>query len=590
MAWNLVKKAQRLLADETNLCPPSRGGDVLFALCYPNTYFVGMSNLGFQAIYGYLNKAGGVVCERSFLPDPEDLAEVRRSPGSLCSLESQRPLQEFDIVGFSVSYELDFVNILRMLDMANIPLRADQRDERHPLVVGGGAIGFLNPDPLSDFFDAFVIGEGEEVAVRIVETFRDLRDRPRDELLAALARIPGVFVPSLYRQRYDAAGRIASFEPAVADAAPRIERLAVPKLDFVTHSVILTNNTEFRRSFLLEVSRGCPYMCRFCVVGYVYTPNRWRDIELLWAAAQEGLKHTDRFGMLGAVVNVYPKMPELVRRLLSHGAKSIAFASMRADSLKDEVIQAIAASGQETLTLAPETGDEGLRFFINKRMKDEALVRALERGVKGGVKNFRFYFMIGVPRETDENVGESIRIVRDSLRVIREQGVPGATLSVSMSQFVPKAGTPFQWYAQARQDVVDGKMARFRSELRHEKGLYLHLESPRWCAIQGLLAKADRRIGRVLQAVYWKNTTSAWSRACQEAGLDMDDILYRDRPVDEVQPWQVVQTDALHERLVKELQSGEARMNTLLSERAVRHHEAVAAHEEAVRMAHGAPS
>ncbi|HEY4000184.1 MAG TPA: radical SAM protein [Candidatus Xenobia bacterium] len=577
MTWNLIQKAQRLVASETNLFPPTRGGDVLFALCYPNTYFVGMSNLGLHAIYGYLNRKPGIVCERAFLPDPDDLDEVRKKSGSLFSLESQRPLQEFDIVGLSISYELDFVNVLRILDMAGLPLRTAERDERHPLVIAGGAIGFLNPDPLSDFIDAFVVGEGEEAAVAVVETFREHRGRSRGELLEALARLPGVFVPSLYRQTYDERGRLLSFEPT-GPASASVERLAVPKLDFVTHSAILTEHTEFRRSFLLEISRGCPYMCRFCVVGYVYTPNRWRDLELLWEAAQIGLKHTDRFGMLGAVVNVYPKMPELVRRLLSHGAKSIAFASMRADSLKDEIIEAIAASGQETLTLAPETGDEGLRFFINKRMKDDALVRALERGLKGGVRNFRLYFMAGVPKETEQNVDDSIRIIRDCLKLIRPAG---AGLQVSMSQFVPKGGTPFQWYAPDRQSVIEGKMARVRAALGHEKGLDLHLESPRWCTIQALLARADRRIGPVLAEVVWNNTTTAWKRACAKHGLDLEDLMYRDRPVDEVQPWSVVQTPTLHARLVKEREQGESRMTALLAERATRHDQSLEAAAEA---------
>ncbi|MHB2021242.1 MAG: radical SAM protein, partial [Candidatus Xenobia bacterium] len=558
------------VARETNLCPPAHGGDVHFALCYPNTYFIGMSNLGLQAIYGYLNQRPGIVCERAFLPDRDDLEEYRKETGCLFTLESQRPLQECDVVGFSISYELDFVNVLRILDLAGIPRRHDQRDERHPLVIAGGAIGFLNPDPLADFIDAWVIGEGEIAAVEIVERIRALRGRPRAELLESVAQVPGVLVPSFYQRSYDAHGHLCQFAPLHPHAAEHVERLAVPKLDFVTHSVILTDDTEFGRRFLLEISRGCPYLCRFCVVGYVYTPNRWRDLELLWQAAEVGLSHTKKFGMLGAVVNVYPKMPELVHRLLDRGATSIAFASMRADSLKDEVVRAIAASGQETLTLAPETGDEGLRYFINKRMTDEKLVIGLEKGLNGGVKNFRFYFMIGVPKETPQNVDDSIRVIRDSVRLIRQKGKPGANLSVSMSQFVPKGGTPFQWYAQDRQEAVEEKMARIRAALRHEKGLQLHLESPRWCTIQGLLARADRRVGPVLEEVAWHNTTAAWSRACERHGVDMEDILYRDRPIQEVGPWHVVQTPKLQERLAKERESGEARLAQLLAQRAAR--------------------
>lgn len=560
MAWKLIEKAQRVRADEIALVSPAAGGDVRMALCYPNTYYVGMSNLGFQSIYGLLNREPGVVCERTFVPEPEDILEHRKTTGSLFTLESHTRVQEFDILGFSCSYELDFVNVLKVLDLAGIPLRSEQRDERWPLVIMGGAVSFINPEPLADFVDAIVVGEGEDAVRAIVDVWRDLGRGPRARLLEALAAIPGVYVPSFYRHTYD--GIYIRERETLAPARERIERLAVKNLDFNSHTSIITPHTEFSRSFLIEVSRGCPYLCRFCVVGYVYTPNRWRDVDQLWEACKVGLQHTNRVGLLGAVVNLYPKMPELTRRLLAAGAHC-SFASLRADSLKDEVVDAIQASGQETLTLAPETGDQDLRWFINKKMKDDALMKALQRGVERGVRNFRLYFMMGIPGETETNVLDTIRIISECHRLIREKGRPGSKLQASVSQFVPKAGTPFQWMPQARAEDVDANMRRVAAYFKKSPALKLNMESPRWVKIQGLCARADRRLGRVLEKVYWSGSPRDWQRAMDEEGLDMDGFLYADRDPSRLMPWDIVQTDDLRSKMLEELK----RAKSFLSER-----------------------
>lgn len=550
-----MDKAKKLTADEVNLFPPSAGGEVRVALCYPNTYFVGMSNLGLQSIYGLLNRETGVVCERCFLPDAEDIPAFRQEPGSLFSLESHTRLQEFDIVGFSVSYELDFPNLVRVLDLAGIPLRSADRDQTWPLVMAGGAISFLNPEPLADFVDAFVVGEGEDAVREIVRVYREGGRDERGELLRELARIPGVYVPSLYRLEYDG---IDIRSRTVADGVPaQIPRQVIAPLDFATTSSIITPHTEFSRSFLVEVSRGCPYLCRFCVVGYVYTPNRWRDLALLRDACDLGLRHTDRVGLLGAVVNLYPKMPELTHYLLGKGARC-SFASLRADSLSDAVVDAIQASGQETLTLAPETGDADLRWFVNKKMKDDALFRAVEKGVTRGVRNFRLYFMMGIPRETAANVEATGNIIAEVHRMIREKARAGATLSVSVSQFVPKAGTPFQWMPMARPEPVEAGMKAIAARFRKAPGLKLHTESPRWCRIQGLLARGDRRLGRVLEKVAWSNSASGWNRAMEAEGLDLDGFLYAERSPEALMPWDVVQAPDLRGKMLAELEKARA--------------------------------
>lgn len=548
--WKLFDKARRVRADEIALVTPAAGGDVRMALCYPNTYYVGMSNLGFQSIYGLLNRTPGVMCERVFVPDPDDMDEYRKSCGKLFTLESQLRVQEVDILGFSCSYELDFVNVLKVLDLAGIPLRSEERNEGWPLVIMGGAVSFINPEPLADFIDAVVVGEGEDAVRAIIDVWREMGRGSRHRLLEALAEIPGVYVPSLYRNTYD--GIHITGREIRGPARERIERLAVKTLDFNSHTSIITPHTEFSRSFLIEVSRGCPYLCRFCVVGYVYTPNRWRDLDLVWEGCKVGLQHTNRVGLLGAVVNLYPKMPELTRRLLAAGAHC-SFASLRADSLKDDVLDAIQASGQETLTLAPETGDQDLRWFINKRMKDEALMKALERGIGRGVRNFRLYFMMGIPGETEQNMADTIRIIEQCHRLVREKALPGSKLQASVSQFVPKPGTPFQWMPQARAEEVDARMRRVAAHFKKAPGLKLNMESPRWVKIQGLCARADRRLGRVLEKVYWSGSPRDWQRAMDEEGLDLDAFLYTDRDPSGMWPWDVVQTHDLREKMYKEL-------------------------------------
>jgi radical SAM superfamily enzyme YgiQ (UPF0313 family) len=563
MAWKLLEKMQRVVADEINLTPPSSGGDVRVAMCYPNTYFVGMSNLGFQTLYGLLNRQAGVVCERCFFPDPDDVDEHRRAVGRLFTVDRQTPVQDFDIIGFTVSYELDFVNVVRMLELAGVPLRAADRDESWPLVIMGGAVSFLNPEPLADFVDAIVVGEGEEAILEIVERWRALGRGSRSALLEELARLPGVYVPSLYEYSYS--GNQITTRRALGPASEHVQRLAVDKLDFATHTCVLTPHTEFSRSFLVEVSRGCPYLCRFCVVGYVYTPNRWRDLELLWETCKLGLQHTKRVGLLGAVVNLYPKMPELTRRLLEQGAHC-SFASLRADSLSDAVVDAIQASGQETLTLAPETGDPDLRWLINKKMKDEALFRALDKGITRGVRNFRLYFMMGIPGQTSKNVDDTIRIIGEAHRLVRDKARAGATLSVSISQFVPKAGTPFQWMPQEPSEQVEADMKRVASHFKSAPGLKLHTESPRWCKIQGLLARGDRRMSAVLERVRWASSASAWKKAMAEEGLEMDAFLYSPRDPYTIMPWDVVQTSDLRDRMLRELEKA----NLLLETRAAR--------------------
>ncbi|MEO0070271.1 MAG: B12-binding domain-containing radical SAM protein, partial [candidate division WOR-3 bacterium] len=312
MSRTLIQKTKKLLASELGTCYGTGGGLVSFALAYPNTYYVGMSNLGFQTVYKILNELPEVVCERVFLPDWEDQKEYRRTNTKLFALESQRPVKDFDILGFSISYELDYLNILKILDFSNIPLRSQERKETEPLIIAGGPCATFNPEPLADFIDAFVIGEAEEVLPEIIEVVKPARrttiaggsekcKEKREEILKALGQIEGVYVPSLYQVEYNQDGTIKSIRPKNGAAPPRIKKRWVKNLDeFETHSVILTPNTEFKNMFLIELTRGCRHLCRFCLAGYCYLPPRARSLENILPLIDRGSELTNKIGLVGA--------------------------------------------------------------------------------------------------------------------------------------------------------------------------------------------------------------------------------------------------------------------------------------------------
>lgn len=552
MSWKLIENADRRLAAETALLRPASGGDVRVALGYPNTYHVGMSNLGMQAVYGYLNRLPGVSCERFYLPDPEELKEYESCGRRLFSLESQRPVGDFDVVAFTVAYEHDYVNLAMLLDLAGLPLFSKERGQDHPLVLVGGAVTLLDPEPIADLVDLFCIGEGEGMVEPLVEALRRMRGRARRDLLLEIAQIPGFYVPSLYTPRYED-GRFAGLEPL--DGAPaRIHKNYVDAEEFRSHftaSHLLTEDTEFGRSGLVEVSRGCPYLCRFCTVGFSYPKVRWKPVDLLWPVLENLLEHTDRVGLISASVGNHPEIDQLCQRLVDRGV-SVSFSSLRADRLPDAILEALVRGGSHTMTLAPEVGSDELRKAINKRFTDEQYLEAARRAFRKGVKNVRMYSMVGLPDERDEHCDALVRLVRDTRRVQREEGRGGGRITLSMGQFIPKPLTSFQWAPMATQKVASSRMKRIERALGGEGGVQVNSESPKWALLQGLLARGDRRWGRVIASVYRNPGFREWLKAFEREGIDVEREAFEARDPARPLPWSHLESSWSPERLLKD--------------------------------------
>jgi len=537
MSWKLKRKAQALLADEQGTVSKDWGGKVAVALVYPNTYAVGMSNLGFQTIYRHLNALPDVVCERVFLPNPEDADEMRRSGTSPFSLESLRPLADFQMIGFSVTYEGDYINVLRLLAMASIPLRAADRGARDPLVLMGGVCAFSNPEPLAPFMDFVVVGEGEELVVELMAAYRS-GDRDREKLLASLAAMEGIYVPAEYDVAYAADGTLASV--ATRGAAPAVvtKRRLRNVNAFETVAAVKTPHAEYGHMALLEVGKGCGRGCRFCLEGQVYRPVRHRSVDALReTVAQMAANGERRVGLVGACVSDYPWIGELLKIVEENGLE-LSISSLRADSLTEDLVAALARGGHRTLTMAPEAGTERLRRAIRKPITDDQLMTACDLVRAHGIPNLKCYFMIGQPTETSEDV-EAIPALAgrmlERLRVLDPSGQPFGRLTLSISSFVPKPWTPFQWVGFDGAASLGAKLETIKRGVRRLHNVRVLHENPREAALQALLARGDRRVADFLELA--ASYEGDWRRALREWDGDADFYATRERSTDERLPW-----------------------------------------------------
>ncbi|MBM3157315.1 MAG: radical SAM protein [Chloroflexi bacterium] len=524
MTWKAVQEARQRLDSERGTTYKDWGGKIHIALIYPNSYYLGMSNLGFQTIYRLLNSYDNIVCERVFW-EPK-----RGKTDEPISLESQRPLPDFDVLAFSISYELDYFNVIQVLKESGIPLLASDRDERHPLLIAGGPCVTANPLPLSPFFDCFAIGEGEAIVPRFIEVITDGVEDKKDRLLKALASVPGVYVPTQY-----------SSKP--------VKRQWLKDLDSAaTTSVILTPDTEFGDMYLIEIARGCGWGCRFCLAGFQFRPFRYWRLESLVQQAENGLKYTNKIGLLAAAVSDYPEIDELAHTLHRMDVE-LSVSSLRFRPFSQAVLKALAKSGAQTITLAPEAGSERLRRIINKCVTEDDIIEAVDRIAKQGIRQIKLYFMIGLPTETDTDIDE---IVRLSLALRGRTEGTLTRLAITVEPFVPKAGTPFQWLAMAKEDVLTHRLNRIKSSLT-KKGIEVRAESAGWSIVQGVLARGDDKLGAVL-ANMQRSSLAAWRRALKEANLSPDYYVHRELTFNEPLPWSVLDSGVKFDYLSEELQ------------------------------------
>ncbi|PYN48174.1 MAG: radical SAM protein [Candidatus Rokuibacteriota bacterium] len=537
MSWSLKKKAQALLAEEQGTVIKDWGGKISVALVYPNTYAVGMSNLGFQTIYRHLNAMPDVVCERVFMPEPADLDEMQRAQMTPFSLESLRPLTEFHLVGFSVTYEGDYVNVLRLLGMAGIPLRAAARRPHDPLVLMGGVCAFSNPEPIAPFMDFVVVGEGEELVVELIAAYR-AGYRDRTGLLASLAGLEGVYVPERYDVAYAVDGTVA--DVVARDGAPAVvaKRRLRNVNAFETIAAVKTSQAEYGHMALLEVGKGCGRGCRFCLEGQVYRPVRHRSVDALRETVERMAASGERrIGLVGACVSDYPWLGDLLKIVEDNGM-ALSISSLRADSLSEGLVAALARGGHRTLTMAPEAGTERLRRSIRKSISDDQLMTACDLVRAHGIPNLKTYFMIGQPTETTEDVEAIPNLagrMLERLRILDPTGRPFGRLTLSVSSFVPKPWTPFQWAPFDGAESLQSKLEIIKRGVRHFSNVRVLHENPREAALQALLARGDRRVGDFLELA--ASHEGDWRRALREWEGDAAFYTTRHRSIEERLPW-----------------------------------------------------
>ncbi len=551
VSWKLIQKANALLEKEKGTVRKPWGGRISICLLYPNSYHVGMSNLGFQAIYQRFNSEDDVVCERAFLPEPEDFQEYQRTSTPLFSLESQTPLSDFDLLAFSISFENDFLNVLSLLDLARIPLERHHRKERTPLVMAGGVAIFLNPEPLSEFFDFFILGEAEEVIGEFLELYRGSK-RKKDDLLRRLAGIEGIYIPEFYHITYAEDGRIKEVIPEPG-FPKKIKRRWIPKIDqFPIRSSLFTPDTEFKEMVLLEVNRGCPRGCRFCAAGFVYHPFRNRTLPILESLSMEGLLRAKRVGLAGAALSDYPHLLSLCEDIVSRGG-GVSLASLRVDAITPPLIDCLRRGGVQVAAIAPEAGSGRLRRVLKKGYSDDEILAAVRTLVENGLSQIKTYFLIGLPSETDEEVRSILTLSRRMEHQIvssRAGEKKRWKLVLSVNPFVPKPATPLQWAPFEDVGELKRKLRLLKNGIRGRKNVEMIHDLPKWAYIQALLSRGDRRLGKVLMAVHQHQGN--WEEALRETSLNPDFFVYRKRDLDELFPWDFIDHGIPKEKLKEE--------------------------------------
>lgn len=520
MSWKIISKLKNRLDAESGVSISRRGGSLRVCLVYPNIYRVGMCNLGFQAVYSILNSSAGILCERAFLPDPDDMFEHASSHTPLLSLESQQPVSGFDLIAFSVSFENDYLNIPAIFRLAGIPCYSAERSEKHPFVIAGGAALFINPEPVADFIDAICIGEAEVILPQLVGKL-SAAEEGRKQLCRELATVPGLYLPALFQK----------------NGGKSVERVFLKDLD--SHpiaTVIKTAESEFSDMHLVELTRGCPRGCRFCAAGFIYLPYRQRSFKTIKAEIDCGIADGRKIGLVAAAVGDYHGIDDLCRYIVENGG-SFSVSSLRIDGIDETMTSFLVKSGHKTATLAPEGGSQRLRDLIKKGITEEQILSACERLIAKDILNLKLYFIIGLPTETDDDIDELLDLVKK----IRELVVARAKvnrrlgqITLSINPFIPKPFTPFQWCPMAPLKNLERRLKTIQSAVRSIANVSVQSESLKEAMLQAFISRGDRSLSGFLVK---SDELQNWRKGAKAVGVDIEKAVSRDIPLREDLPW-----------------------------------------------------
>jgi radical SAM family uncharacterized protein len=564
MTWKLKERARNLIKNEKGTIKKPWGGEKInWVLGYPSYYHIGMSNLGFLSIYNILNQIPNALCERVFLPSPEEALEYQRYSTPLFSLESCQPLYQFHLVAFSVSFENDYPNLLTMLGLAKIPLKSLDRDNSYPLIIGGGVALTLNPEVLSEFLDLFVIGEGENFFQNFMEIYREYYQRfdKKDDLLSVLSQIEGTYIPRFYRKIYHTSGKLKEISPYKSYYPQKIKKLQASVKEPL-YSQIQTKQAEFGDMFLMEIRRGCGWGCRFCAAGYIYRPLRNADYNNIVSILDTASLTNKKIGLIGTSVSEHPKLNDICMFIKEIGG-SFSVSSLRFNTITEELVKGLKESGHKTISLAPESGSIRLRKIINKNISDEEIFESIHLILNNGIPNLKLYFMVGLPHETEEDIQSIISFCKKVKHIFLKIGKGKKVLgkiTLSINPFVPKPWTPFQWHPFCEVEELKKRIKKITNSMKKESNIITTFEPPKWSHIQALLSRGDNKVSKILTSVHYNKGN--WEKTFREIDINPHFYTYRQREKDEVFPWDFIDTGIKKEYLWKEYEKSLSAVST----------------------------